>query len=282
MTRQRISACGHCARRHWSCAGWGSIALLSLATLSPQAHAQQKSAAGKQEPAKQAATKPATAAAPAKVAPVDGESTTSATDQQQKKDALMQSPRWQQAVREFHNWLSVQTLYDEQQVAEMRRDLATRIDQMSYPELEQALAQMEARLAVLLSDDAQDARAWVAQYLSVLAARPRAQFKAGLPDVRNLTAAQLQQELTQIQTRRASRQQGQAAMEQARNQRVQNVRQQRATPSATGQSTGNPSAAARFNPPQSDFSPRQYEPGFMRRNTFYVNPWGGVGMSLTR
>jgi len=261
--------------------------MLAISVAPPQPmHAQQKSTQplkpGTSSASKQASTQQVPPAPPvSKDAPPNTPTDPSAADAQ-AKDALMQSARWQQAVREFHNWLSVQTLYNEEQVAEMRRDLAIQIDRMSHAELEQALAQMEARLAVLLSDEAQDARAWVAQYLSVLAARPREQFKAGLPDVRNLTAAQLQQELAQIQQRRATRRQGQTALEQARNQRVQNVRQQRATPSSTGQSTGDPSAAARFNPVQSDFSPRQYEPGFMRRNTFYVNPWGGVGIGLTR
>jgi hypothetical protein len=194
------------------------------------------------------------------------------------KQQILQSDRWRRAVAEMNEWLSVQQSYSPQQIEKLKMDLAEKIRMMTPAELEMLLARMEAKLDVLLSPDAQAARAWVAQYLSVMAAKPKEEFKKRLPDPVSMTPAQMEQELAAFKQREASTQQAQAAMQQGREQRVQSIQSNRASIPPTGQSRGTGSAQAYFGPTQSKYAPRQYNPGFMRRNEYYVTPWGGLGM----
>jgi hypothetical protein len=86
---------------------------------------------------------------------------------------------------------------------------------MSPRELEKFLKDMEDRLAVLTSPEAEDARLWLAQFLAV-ARNPEAQLGRSRPDVLNMTASQIRQELLWLQQHRAARQQSQAAFQQGR------------------------------------------------------------------
>ncbi len=114
----------------------------------------------------------------------------------------MESAEWQQTRLAFQQWLSVQQSYDPQQVKELRTEIENKIASMSAAELQEFLDTTKDKLAVLMSDEAQQARSWVANYLSVLATHKAEEEKKKLPDVINMTSAQLEQYLHDFQRKR--------------------------------------------------------------------------------
>ncbi len=233
------------------------------------------------------AKKPATAAPtqPAAKAPAQPAAAAPLSEADQKaKQAILQGDRWRQAIHAMNEWLSVQQVYTPQQVQALQQELDYKVQAMSPADLEALLGRMESKLSVLLSPDAQAARDWIGQNLAVMAAKPREEFKRSLPDPVSMTPTQMRQELESFRQRQASRQQAQTALQQGREQRVQNVRSQRTQIAPTGQSTGTGSCRPASTRCRASTAPRsqQYTPGFMQRPSYYVTPWGGVGQILPR
>ncbi len=85
------------------------------------------------------------------------------------REQILESPRWRQVQQEFDKWLSLQVVNTPQQVQQLKAQLNAEIKKMSPEELEKLLNQWDAKLKVLLSPDAAEAREWLGQYLSVLA-----------------------------------------------------------------------------------------------------------------
>ena len=223
------------------------------------------------QPAAKAPARPATQAAQPAAQPL------SEADVKAKQQ-ILQSDRWRHAIAEMNEWLSVQTTYSPQQIERLKSDLAEKIESMTPADLETLLSRMEVKLDILLSPDAQAAREWVGQYLSVLAAKPKEEFKKRLPDPITMTPQQMQRELEAFKQRQASTKQAQAAMQQGREQRVQSIQSSRTQVAPTGQSRGSGSAQTYFGPTQSNYAPRQYErqqPNLYMQ--YYSTPWGGFG-----
>jgi hypothetical protein len=117
---------------------------------------------------------------------------------------MLRSPRWRRLERSFDQWLSVQKIYTTAEIAELKAELQRRVVSMSSDELEDFIDDTEQRLAVLLSDEAMDARA----YLDVFtdrARRDRVARGGEVPQVFDMTVSQLRQELHEFQQRRAQR-----------------------------------------------------------------------------
>jgi hypothetical protein len=87
------------------------------------------------------------------------------------------------------------------------------------------LREMQGRLAVLNSDDAQQARAWVGETMSRLTPAARQQFQAQLPDVANMTESEMRQYLSKMQLRQAARQRDRAVTADLRSKQNQMVMQ---------------------------------------------------------
>jgi uncharacterized protein (TIGR02246 family) len=141
----------------------------------------------------------AQATAPALPAATAGKSSDDA-----KKSALLNSPRWRRAMFEMDEWLSAQPIYTKQQVAQMKADLMTRVAKMSSSELEFTLSDMDAKFKMLDSKDAQETRAWLAQYLSLLSDKRREEIIKRLPNLATMSSAQLSEELAEINQKRAT------------------------------------------------------------------------------
>jgi len=137
---------------------------------------------------------------------------------------VLESDRWRRAHRAFREWLSVQQVYRPEQVAKLLGEMEARIDAMSARELADFLEVMEERLKVLLSPEAEEARQWLAQFLAV-ARDPERHLGRPLPDVMNMSASQIRQELREFQQRRAARQQAQASFERGRARQAQAARE---------------------------------------------------------
>jgi hypothetical protein len=214
---------------------------------------------------------PASGQAPEAVPGEDDTSTGGSEDEARRK--ILESDRWRRARQEFNEWLSVQTLYDDDEVAAMRASLAERVASMSPGELEDFLDDMERRLDVLLSPEADDARLWLSQFMA-RARDPEKQLGRSRPDVLNMTASQIRQELLWLQQTREQRARAQAGFEQTRALQSQFARNARA---ARQQSRAPISNRANW-PANNPRRPSQYAPQPELRpqplSPLTLSPWG--------
>jgi hypothetical protein len=190
-----------------------------------------------------------------------------------ERQKILESDRWRAAQRSFDEWVAVQTIYSADEVASLRSELAERVSGMSPEALESLLAEMEDRLEVLLSPDAEEARRWIADILTV-ARDPESHFGGPLPDVLNLSAGEIRAELQRFQQRRSSRQQARTAFDNRRQSQVQAARDEQA---ARREALSQPRTAATF--PEPPFTspyapPREPLRPIMRRPVYRIGPWG--------
>ena len=159
----------------------------------------------------------------------------------EQKVAIMNSPRWRRAIFELGEWLSAQAIYTPTQVRNIKADFNRKVEKMSPHDLEYLLDDLDAKFKILDTPEAQDARSWVAQYLSVMSDQKRAEALKDVPNVVTMTAGQLQQEIQKIERKRSSLQQQQAAFDEGREQLVQQAqaaRQQTAAASVAAMKQG--------------------------------------------
>ena len=211
------------------------------------------------------------------IAPPQNSLTSAVDPQEAARRKIMESDRWRRTRREFNEWLSVQRIYNPDEVAAMKAELTARIAKMSPGELENFMKETEEKLAVLASPDAEEARVWVSQFLSV-ARNAEEQLRNKRPDVMNMTASEIRHELQQFQQQRASRQQAQATFNQGRDLRVQSAQQVQASRTQSREQAQNrPSRAATINVGgRSQYAPqRELRPAPIRTPLIYdVGPWG--------
>jgi ketosteroid isomerase-like protein len=139
------------------------------------------------------------------------------------KAAILNSREWLETQRAFEQWLSIQNTYSPEEVQQMRTDLRARTENMSVVELQGFLADSREKLAILLGQEAQQARLWLAQRLAVEVNLTREQIQQNRPDVINKTPAQLEAWLIQWRQQRTQTQQNQKAFEQGRQVQIQNI-----------------------------------------------------------
>ena len=186
---------------------------------------------------------------------------------------ILESDRWRKAGDTLNEWLSVQQVYSPDQVAAIKAELKEKIAKMSPQELEKLLSEMEARLAVLSSPEAADARVWLAQFLAT-ARNPEQLLGRSRPDLINMSAEEIREEIEWLQQHRGSRQQAQTAFEQGRALQVQSAQQ---TQAARTQAQNVPSRAATNNAgARSPFAPLsgRRELPLVRPIVYDVGPWG--------
>lgn len=198
---------------------------------------------------------------------------------------ILQSSRWRQIERKFHEWLSVQKIYNEAQVAQVKAQLQKSIATMSGTQLEDFMADAEEKLEVLLGDQATEARTSMSYYTDSFLKKQFGQA----PDVANMTTSQLRQELGQFKKWQSSRATAQSAFNKMQDQNaaavLQERTQQRAALDAQRIAIRNPSNYAwnyNYGPRPYPTARSPYAPGFGAppRPQFSVSPWGGVWRSL--
>src|SRR5262245_25435581 len=105
------------------------------------------------------------------------------------------SDAWQQTLHGFDEWADVQQIYTPQQVAEMRRKVVDNASSLAPAESDQFRGEINAKLHVLLSAEARDARKWLNETLAVASDSYAKKVRAQLPDVAHESASQLQADL---------------------------------------------------------------------------------------
>lgn len=123
--------------------------------------------------------------------------------EQDRRAKLLASDRWRRAMFEFNSWLDGQPVYSAAQVAAIRREMAGRIATMSSFELEYLLETMSAKLEVLETPAARDARGWLGRYLAVMSDAKRAEVLRNVPNVLDMSAAELEAAVQQVEAKRA-------------------------------------------------------------------------------
>lgn len=202
---------------------------------------------------------------------------TASDSQEAARRKNVESDRWQRVFRDFDQWLTVQRIYSAEEAAAIRADYSAKAARMSPQELQQLMEDTEAKLVVLTSPEAEEARAWVAQFLSV-ARNAEEQIRNKRPDVVNMTASQIRHELQQFHQQRAGRQQAHATFNQGRAQQLQSAQQVQASRAQFGSQTQNaPSRAATIGAgSRSQYAPqRELRPKPLGTPIIYdIGPWG--------
>jgi len=62
------------------------------------------------------------------------------------REQILHSQQWQQTLHDFNEWLSIQTLYDPQQVQQIKTRLAAGINRMTPAQMEWFLNDTQAKL----------------------------------------------------------------------------------------------------------------------------------------
>ncbi len=201
--------------------------------------------------------------------------------QEAARRQLLESDRWRQARRALNEWLSIQQLYSPDEVAVLRSEFRARVERMSPTELMDQLENLEDKLSVLASPEVEEARRWLSQFLSVQAKYSEAELRQRRPDIANMTASQIRQELVNFQQRRGVTQQTHAVAAQGRAiqvQATQEVRQaqQRANEEARNRASSNIANTQFRSPyaPRRDDLPGHSDPDLSRRPYYTVGPWG--------
>ena len=125
-------------------------------------------------------------------------------DDRFRKARILGSDRYRRAVAEFDLWLASQTVYTPAQARAIRADLDRRVAEMTSYEAEYLLDTLDAKLRILDSPAARDAREWLGRYLAVMADHNRAEVVAELPNVLDMTTADLVVGLERLQAKRVA------------------------------------------------------------------------------
>ena len=190
------------------------------------------------------------------------------------RQKVLDSDRWKQTRADLNEWLSIQQLYTPEEVAVMREQFADKTSKMSAKELEELMKDLDERLKVLKSPEAEEARQWFAQHLAVVA-NPDSVRQNKRPDVANMTASQIRHELQTFQQQRAARLQAQADFDNVRRQQAQfaqSARDIRASnqqaPNRSAWPANQPAVRTQYSQRQRNLQPPPRRPSLM------VSPWG--------
>ena len=146
-----------------------------------------------------AADPPAPAATPAAAGKPEDDPADAA-----RKAELLASSRWRRAVFEFNAWLDAQPVYSPAQVRRIRQELADRVATMSSFDLEYLLETLDEKVKVLDSPEARDARSWLGRYLAVMSDAKRADVLRDVPDILDMSTAELEEAIGRVEAKRAA------------------------------------------------------------------------------
>ncbi|HEY1600236.1 MAG TPA: hypothetical protein VGG64_11570 [Pirellulales bacterium] len=198
------------------------------------------------------------------------------------RDRILNSAPWKQMLQSFEVWLDSQTLYDPQQVKQIRARLAAGISRMTSGQLQWFLTDMEAKMEILNSPRAHDAQDYLAQTLAVASPAYARKIRDRVPDVLTSTAAQLNQRLSAFAAKQHSTIDMQKTFEDARQQQIatnaaqlasQQQESERALDRAQASAASSGSKSNNFTPAR-DYFPNAGNDGPFGPGTS-IGFWGG-------
>jgi hypothetical protein len=141
-------------------------------------------------------------------------------DDKAAREQILNSDKWKQTISQFVQWLDAQTMYDPQEVKQTKSRLEVGIGRMTAAQLQWFENDLEEKLQVLNSAEAQEATAYLAQTLAVASPAYARKLRQKLPDLLTTTAAQVNQQLAAFATKRQSTIQMQQTFADARQQQI--------------------------------------------------------------
>ena len=141
-------------------------------------------------------------------AAADGAAERASCDLARKAD-IMHGAQWQRAIAELGNWLTTQTVYTPTEVQRIKVRFNEQVAAMSSYEIEYLLDSVEQKMRLLDTPEARDAKAWLGEYLSAMSDARRAQELRTVPNLLDMNAAQLWEEIQRIDRKRVKLQQRQ-------------------------------------------------------------------------
>jgi hypothetical protein len=133
------------------------------------------------------------------------------------------SESWQETLRGFDEWSRVQQVYLPQQIVEMRRKMLDKATSLSPAESERFRGEISAKLHVLMSAEARDARKWLADTLAVASDSYAEKIRAKLPDITKESARQLQADLDAFEARESNVKQYQKGLQETRQMAIREL-----------------------------------------------------------
>lgn len=140
-----------------------------------------------------------------------------------ERNEILNSDAWRQTMQALDEWLSVQKIYDPKRAAQFREQIEKRASQMPADELSDFMAELQAKLKILLGAEARDARQWLNETLETASDKYAKKIRAELPDVANMTPEQIQESLDAFERRRAQTRESRSAYERAEQARIKAV-----------------------------------------------------------
>jgi hypothetical protein len=187
-----------------------------------------------------------------------------------RRDLILKSELWRNTFAALDQWLSIQTMYDQDQIDDIKKQVGGRVEKMSADELEDFRQQLDAKLEMVLSPEGRVILDWVAANMARAAPAYRKKMGIEYPDVARLTVAQLRQQLDLLIQKRSDAQASSAAFQRARDARIAGLQAQQQQAFQERQKAldrGAATAASPYNPrPQRQYpdvvSRPQYGWGF--------------------
>jgi hypothetical protein len=130
-----------------------------------------------------------------------------------RKSDLLHGREWQQAIAELGSWLATQSVYSPAEVRRIKSQFNSRVAAMSSYDLEYLLDSISAKLRLLETPEARDAKAWLGEYLSAMSDARRAQELRDIPHILDMSAEQLWREIQRIDSLRSTLRQRQQGVE---------------------------------------------------------------------
>lgn len=215
--------------------------------------------------------------------PAAGRATSHSADEDDgelaRKADILHSPGWQRAIAELGSWLATQSVYTPSQVRRIKVQFNDRVAAMSSYELEYLLDSLSAKLRLLDTAEARDAKAWLGEYLSAMSDARRAQAMRNVPNILDMSADQLWQEIQRIDSLRGAlrqRQQGVESRQAALATRAASGRE--ATSAAARAAAGRLRAAPAHSPYRSGGGSPPFSDVEQRRMSIGVGPMGAFVM----
>lgn len=199
----------------------------------------------------------------------------------QAKAEIMNSPRWKSVVHTFNEWLSAQNIYSKDQVPRVKAQFNQMVRTMNAAQLQAWLDEMEEKLNILMSPEAEKAREWLGHFVSAKVVIPERELKKF--DILHMTTEQMRATIDNIEERKASLKSEAQAFNVTREEEVRDAvreAEQQQAQQAQGTSFTNRSMQSYFPGYQSQYAPRRQYSSLYRGPQYYVSPWGGVGMLL--
>jgi len=133
------------------------------------------------------------------------------------------SEPWQQTLRDFDEWAQIQRLYTEQQVAEMREKILEKVADLPPEDSDRFRDEVNAKLHVMLSAEARDARKWLTDTLAVASDSYAKKVRAKMPDVVKESSSDLAADLDRFGSRQTNVKQYQQGMQKTREMQIKSL-----------------------------------------------------------